>query len=168
MRKIQNFKFFENRTPFVRFLPFLHFLVENVFFTFFVSFLLPKYKIWADAFFCDLNIPPPPDTYPKTKISQKQKIASQKIALNLYQKISKTKDNFFEQKIPPWHTYPDLSTFTANLSKKIHAKNLKIFFKKIFLKKNLFLVYEKRDFFLGGGKFPGKMFRSQKKAARSF
>ena len=39
-------------------------------------------------------------------------------------------------------------TFTANLSKKIHEKNLKIFFKT-----NLFWGYEKRRFF--GGRFPG-------------
>ena len=60
-------------------------------------------KIWGpnDAFFfCDLNIPPR-DTYPKTKISQKQKIFFGKIALNFYKKISKTKGNSFEQKIPP-------------------------------------------------------------------
>ena len=53
-------------------------------------------------------------------------------------------------------------TFTANLSKKIHAKNLKIFFKKLFLQKNLFLGYEKRGI-LGEGKFQEKMFSSKKK-----
>ena len=55
-------------------------------------------------------------------------------------------------------------TFTANLSKKIHAKNLKIFFKKFLLKKNLFLGYGKRGFFWG--EIPRKKcleFRLQKK-----
>ena len=93
------------------------------------------------------------------KISQKQKNFFGKIALNFYQKISKTKGNSFEQKIPPpgirtpdlsnntaksfeqppGIRTPDLSkkqrfclTFTANLSKKIHAENLKIFLKKTF------------------------------------
>ena len=49
-------------------------------------------------------------------------------------------------------------TFTANLSKKIHVKNLTIFLKNKFLKKNLFLGYEKRGFvfFLGGGEITGK------------
>ena len=47
-------------------------------------------------------------------------------------------------------------TFTANLSKKIHAKNLKIFFKKKFLQKKFVLGYEKRG---------EKMFRSAKKAS---
>ena len=49
-------------------------------------------------------------------------------------------------------------TFTANLSKKIHAKNLKIFYKK-----NLFLGCEKRGFFFGGGEFSGKNVQVKKK-----
>ena len=144
---------------------------------------------------------PPRDTYPKTKISQKQKNFFGKIALNFYQKISKTKGNSFEQKIPPGIRTPDLSknkgnsfeqkipppayvpqicqkTKTIPLNKKSAAppayapqicrllllicqrkfmqKIWKFSLKKFFLKKNLFLGYEKRGFFLGGGKFPGK------------
>ena len=39
--------------------------------------------------------------YLKTKFLQKQKNSFEKIALNLYQKISKNKGNSFEQTIPP-------------------------------------------------------------------
>ena len=58
-------------------------------------------------------------------------------------------------------------TFTANLSKKIHAKNLKIFFKKLFLKKTCFGGTENVGFF-GGRNSQEKMFRSQKKASVHF
>jgi hypothetical protein len=54
-------------------------------------------------------------------------------------------------------------TFTANLSKKVHAENLKIFFKKNFLKKNLFWGYEKRWFW--GEKIPRKKCLDHKKKA---
>ena len=77
---------------------------------FYKSLETPKKSYFAaDAFFCDLNIPPL-DTYPKTKISQKQKHFFGKIALNLYQKITKTKGNSFEQKI----LTPDLSKNKGN------------------------------------------------------
>ena len=57
-------------------------------------------------------------------------------------------------------------SFTANLSKKIHAKNLKIFFKKQFSSKNLFLGYEKPCFFLGGGGIPRKKCLGHQKKRR--
>ena len=80
--------------------------------------------------------------------------------------LSKNKGNSFEQKIPPGIRTPDLSTFTANLSKKIHAKNLKIFLKNFFLKKTCFWGTKKGFFFGGGGgNSQEKMFTSQKKAS---
>ena len=47
-------------------------------------------------------------------------------------------------------------TFTANLSKKIHAKNLKIFFRKHFRKKTCFWSTKNLSFG-GGGEVPGKI-----------
>ena len=127
-------------------------------------------------FFCDLNISPSPGYLPENQNFSKTKKFRWRNCLNLYQKISKNKGDSFEQKIPPAyvpqicqktkviplnkppppsrHTYPKSVDFTANLSKKIHAKNLKIFFKKLFLKKTCFWGTKKGV--LGGGKFPGK------------
>ena len=54
-------------------------------------------------------------------------------------------------------------TCSTNLSKKIHAKDLKIFFKKIFLKKKLVFGVRKKGFFEGGGEIPRKKCLDHKK-----
>ena len=67
---------------------------------FWSTFFLGKSSFKSyDTFFFTWTFPPR-DTYPKTKISQKQKNFFGKVSLNLYQKISETKGNSFEQKIP--------------------------------------------------------------------
>ena len=135
-------------------------------------------------FFCDLNIPPR-DTYTKTKISQKQKNFFGKIALNLYQKISKTKGNSFEhlppppgirtqicqktkaiplnKKSPPTYVPQICRLLLLICQRKFMQKIWKFSLKNFFLKKNLFWGHEK-GFFLGGNS-QEKMFRSQKKAS---
>ena len=75
--------------------------------------------------------------------------------------FQKTKTIPLNKKSSPSIRPPDLSTFTTNLSKKIHAKNLKIFFKKIFLKKKLVFGVRKKGFF--GGQIPRKKCLDHKK-----
>ena len=114
-----------------------------------------RFFLWSKHF------PPPGIRTPKLKFLKNKKISLEKlpwiftkksqkpkaIPLNkkspppayVPQTCQKNKGNSFEQKIPPayvpWTCKKKQRfclTFTANLSKKIHAKNLKIFFKKIF------------------------------------
>ena len=149
-----------------------------------------------DAFFCDLNISLSGIRTPKPKFLKNKKISLEKLpwictkksqkpkAIPLNKKsppplqhtnprsVKKTKVIPLNKKSPPGIRTPDLSTFAANLSKKMHAKNLKIFFKKFFLKKTCFGGTKKKHFFffLGGGVISignsqEKVFRSQKKAS---
>ena len=133
---------------------FLEFFGKKIFFIFGFEF------ITSDTFFCDLNISPPPGIRtPKPKFLKKTKqFLWKKSPWICTKKSQKPKAIPLNKKSPPSIRTPDLSTFTANLSKKIHAKNL-----KIFLKKTCFWGTKKGVFFGEGGKIPRKKCLDHKK-----
>ena len=149
---------------------------------FYPSKIRPNFYFYfwlVDAFFCDLNISLPGYVPQNHNFSKNKKIFFGKIALNLYQKISKTKGNSFEQKIPPppGIRTPDRQllsiwgTYAGGGGEGVVQRNCLWFLRffgtnsRQFFQRNFF-VFEKLWFW---GTYPGgEMFRSQKKASENF
>ena len=124
----------------------------------FIGHFLEQNKVSVDAFFFWPEQLPPPPPKENPKISQKQKISLEKLPWICttpppHPTPRHTYPRFFKKQRSPHSSH-------SSLSKKIHAKNLKIFIKK-FIEKNLFWGYEKRGFL--GENSQEKIFRSKKK-----